>query len=113
MASVNSCHFVGNLGDDPEVKYTAGGQAVATFSIACNETWTDKDSGQKKERVEWVRIVIWGKLAEICGEYLKKGKQVYISGRLQTRSWDDKDGNKRYMTEVVADKMVMLGGQDK
>jgi len=110
MASVNLVVLIGNLGKDPEVKYTAGGQAVATFSIACNESWTDKDSGQKKERTEWVNIVVWGKLAEICGEYLKKGKQVYISGRLQTRSWDDKDGNKRYMTEVVADKMVMLGG---
>lgn len=113
MGSVNSCHFIGNLGKDPEVRYTASGQAVASFSIGCNESWVDKDSGQKKEKTEWVNICVWGKLAEICGEYLKKGKQVYIEGRLQTRSWDDKDGNKRYMTEIVASNMVMLGTKDK
>ena len=107
--SVNLVVLIGNLGKDPEVRYTSGGTAVASFSIACNESWIDKDSGEKKEKTEWVNIVAWSKLAEICGEYLKKGKQVYISGRLQTRSWDDKAGNKRYTTEVVADKMVMLG----
>lgn len=111
--SVNKVILIGRLGDDPEVRYTAGGSAVANFSIATSEKWTDKDSGEKKERTEWHKIAAWGKLGEICGEYLKKGKQVYIEGHLQTRSWDDKDGNKKYMTEVVASTMVMLGDKDK
>jgi single-strand DNA-binding protein len=107
--SVNKVILVGKLGADPEVRYTSGGSAVATFSIATNERWNDKNTGERQERTEWHRIVAWGRLGEICGEYLSKGKQVYIEGRLQTRSWDDKDGNKRYMTEVVAANMVMLG----
>jgi single-strand DNA-binding protein len=107
--SVNKVILVGKLGADPEVRYTSGGSAVATFSIATNERWNDKNTGEKQERTEWHRIVAWGRLAEICGEYLSKGKQVYIEGRLQTRSWDDRDGNKRYTTEVVAANMVMLG----
>lgn len=108
--SVNKAILVGHLGSDPEVRYTAGGSAVATFNIATNERWTDRTTGDKQERTEWHRIVAWGKLAEICGQYLTKGKQVYIEGRLQTRSWDDRDGNKRYTTEIVANNMVMLGG---
>lgn len=108
MAGVNKVILVGNLGKDPEVRYTKSGQAVANFSLATSEKWTDKD-GQKKEQVEWHRITVWGKLAEICGEHLLKGKQVYIEGRLQTREWEDNDGNKRQTTEVVANNMTMLG----
>ena len=100
MAGVNKGIFIGNLTRDPEVRYTKSSQAVASFSIACNDTWKDKD-GNKQERVEYIRIVAWGKLGEICGEYLNKGKQVYIEGRLQTREWDDKDGNKKQTTEIV------------
>lgn len=108
--SVNKAILVGNLGSDPEVRYTAGGNAVTTFNIATNERWTDKNTGEKQERTEWHRIVAWGRLAEICGEYLSKGRQVFIEGRIQTRSWEDRDGNKRYSTEIVASNMVMLGG---
>lgn len=107
MAGVNKVILVGNLGRDPEVRYTKNGQAVASFSLATTERWTGKD-GNKEEKTEWHRIVAWGKLGEICGEYLVKGKQVYIEGRLQTRDWDDKDGNKKSTTEIVANNMVML-----
>lgn len=107
MAGVNKCIFIGNLTSDPSVRFTKSGQAVASFSIACNETW--KKDGEKQERVEFVRIVAWGKLGEICGEYLSKGKQVYIEGRLQTREWEDNDGNKRQTTEIIANNMTMLG----
>jgi single-strand DNA-binding protein len=109
MRSLNKVQLIGRLGKTPEVRYTANGSAVANFSLATNETWTGKD-GQKNERTEWHNIVAWGKLGEICGEYLTKGKQVYIEGRITTRSWDDRDGNKRYTTEVKADNMIMLGG---
>lgn len=109
MASVNKVILIGNLGVDPEVRYTSGGQAVANFRIACNDTWTDKQ-GQKQERTEWVRIVAWGKTAELAGEYLQKGRQVYIEGRLQTREWTDKENRKQWTTEVVTDKLVFLGG---
>lgn len=108
MASVNKVILIGNLGVDPEVRYTQGGQAVANFRIACNDTWTDK-SGQRQERTEWVRIVAWGKTAELCGEYLQKGRQVYIEGRLQTREWTDKENRKQWTTEVVASQVVFLG----
>ncbi len=108
MAGVNKVILVGNLGRDPEVRYTKSGQAVASFSLATSERWTGKD-GNKEEKTEWHRIVAWGKLGEICGEYLSKGKQVYIEGRLQTREWDDKDGNKKQTTEIVANNMTMLG----
>jgi len=108
MAGVNKVILVGNLGRDPEVRYTKSGQAVASFSLATSERWTGKD-GNKEEKTEWHRIVAWGKLGEICGEYLSKGKQVYIEGRLQTREWDDKDGNKKQTTEIVASNMTMLG----
>jgi len=106
---VNKVILVGNLGRDPEVRYMPSGNAVANVTLATTESWKDKQTGEKQERTEWHRIVAWGRLGEICGEYLAKGKQVYIEGRLQTRSWDDRDGNKRYMTEVVAANMVMLG----
>ncbi len=108
MASVNKVILVGNLGADPELRYTPSGAPVATFRIATNETWINRE-GQKEEKVEWHRIVAWGKLAEICGEYLHKGSQVYIEGRIRTRTWEDRDGNKRYITEILATNMQMLG----
>jgi single-strand DNA-binding protein len=108
MASVNKVILVGNLGGDPEVRYSGTGTAIATFNIATNEPRTNKD-GEKEVRTQWHRIVTFGKLAEICGEYLSKGKQVYVEGRLQTRSWDDREGNKRWTTEIVASTMQMLG----
>ncbi len=110
MASVNKFIGIGNLGRDPETRYAADGGAVTNFSIACTESWKDKSSGEKKEKTEWVRIATFGKLAEIAGEYLKKGSQVYVEGRLQTREWE-KDGVKRYTTEIIADRMQMLGGK--
>lgn len=108
MASVNKVILIGNLGSDPEVKYTPSGTAVANFNIATNESWAGKD-GKKEERTEWHKIVVWSKLAELCGEYLAKGRPVYLEGRLQTREWNDKDGNKRYTTEVVAQTIQFLG----
>jgi len=108
---VNKAIVVGNLGSDPEVRFTPSGQAVANFRIATNESWTDK-SGQKQERTEWHRIVVWGKLGELCGEYLAKGRQAYVEGRLQTREWNDKEGKKNYTTEIVAQNVVFLGGRD-
>jgi single-strand DNA-binding protein len=108
---VNKVILIGNLGADPEVRFTPGGQAVANFRIATSDTWTDKN-GQKQERTEWHRIVVWGKLAELCGEYLKKGRQCYVEGRLQTREWTDKEGRKNYTTEVVANSVTFLGGRD-
>ena len=111
MAGVNKAILVGRLGKDPEIKYTPSGTAIANFTMATSENYKDKD-GQKQERTEWHKIVAFGKLAEICGEYLAKGKQVYIEGRIQTRSWDDKEGNKKYMTEIVANTMQMLGKPD-
>jgi len=112
MAGINKAILIGRLGSDPEVRYTPSGVAVANFNIATSEEWKDKDSGEKKERTEWHRIVAWSKLGEICGEYLSKGRQVYIEGRIQTRSWEDRDGNKRYTTEIVATDVQFLGGRD-
>ncbi len=109
--SVNKVILVGNLGKDPELRYTPSGAAVATFSIATTERYKDRD-GNRQEKTEWHNIVAWRQLAEICGKYLHKGKQVYIEGKIQTRSYDDRDGNKRYITEIVADQMQMLGGRD-
>ncbi len=109
MRGVNKVILVGNLGKDPEVRYTPSGMAVCNFSIATTENWKDKE-GNKQDKTEWHKIVTFGKLAEISGEYLAKGKQIYIEGRLQTRSWDDKSGVKHYTTEVVASEMLMLGG---
>lgn len=108
---INKVILVGNLGRDPEVRYTADGRAVANFSMATSEKWKDKNTGEMVERTEWHNIVAWGKLGEICGEYLAKGRQVYIEGRLQTRSWE-KDGVTRYTTEVIASEMKMLGARD-
>jgi len=108
MAGVNKVILVGNLGSDPQVRYTPSGQAVANFNIATSERFNNK-AGEKEERTEWHRIVAWGKLAEICQQYLKKGKQVYIEGRLQTRQWEDQQGQKRQTTEIVAQNMQMLG----
>jgi len=110
MSGLNKVMIIGRLGSDPEIRYTQDGAAVANFSIATSESWNDKSSGEKKESTEWHRIVAWQKLAEICGEYLKKGKEVYIEGRLKTRSWD-KDGVKHYMTEIHASYMQMLGSK--
>lgn len=108
--SLNKVMLIGNLGKDPELRYTASGVAVASFTLATNESWKDQD-GNTQERTEWHNIVAWRKLAEICGEWLKKGRRVYIEGRIQTRSYDDKNtGQKRYITEIVADDMIMLDG---
>lgn len=111
MAGLNKVLLIGNLGADVEMRYTPGGTAVANFRMATAESYKDKD-GNKQTKTEWHRIVAFGKLAEICGEYLSKGSQVYIEGKIQTRSWDDKDGNKKYTTEIVASQMQMLGGGD-
>lgn len=106
--SVNKVILVGRLGQNPEVRYTPSGAAVANFSVATNESWTDK-SGQKQERTEWHRVVVWGKLAELCAQYLAKGRQCYVEGRLQTRQWQDKDGQTKYTTEVQAQTVQFLG----
>jgi single-strand DNA-binding protein len=106
--SVNKVILVGNLGKDPELRYTASGTAVANFSLATTERFKDRD-GNSQEKTEWHNIVAWRQLAEICGKYLTKGRQVYIEGKIQTRSYEDRDGNKRYITEIVADQMQMLG----
>lgn len=110
MASVNKVILVGNLGKDPESRFMADGKAVCNFSIATTDKWKDK-SGEQKERTEWHRISVFDKLAEICGVYLKQGSQVYIEGRLQTRKWQDKEGKDRYTTEIMADRMQMLGSK--
>jgi single-strand DNA-binding protein len=110
MASVNKVILLGNLGKDPEVRYTAGGTAVASFSLATSERFKGKD-GQYEEKTEWHNITLWGRLAEVAGEYLAKGKTAYIEGRLQTRKWADKEGKDRYTTEVVGEKMQMIGGK--
>jgi single-strand DNA-binding protein len=110
MASVNKVILVGNLGKDPESRYLPDGGAVCNFSVATTDKWKDK-SGEQQERTEWHRVSTFSKLAEICGEYLKKGSQVYVEGRLQTRKWQDKEGKDRYTTEIVADRMQMLGSR--
>ena len=106
---VNKVILVGNLGADPDMRYTPSGQGVCEMRIATSESWNDKN-GQRQERTEWHRVVVWGKRAEICSKYLSKGRQVYVEGRIQTRSWDDKDGNKRYMTEIIAQDVQFLSG---
>jgi single-strand DNA-binding protein len=111
MASVNKVILVGNLGRDPETKYMPDGAALTNASIATSYNWTDKASGEKKEETEWHRVVFRGRLAEIAGEYLKKGSQVYVEGRLRTRKWQDKEGQDRYTTEIVVDSMQMLGSR--
>ena len=111
MASVNKVILIGNLGRDPETRYTTGGDAVTNLNLATSEQWKDK-SGEKQERTEWHRVVLFGRQAEVAGEYLKKGRSVYIEGRLQTRKYTDKDGVEKYSTEIVADRMQLLGGRD-
>src|SRR5438270_12404927 len=111
MASVNKVILIGNLGRDPETRYTTGGDAVTNIRIATTDTWKDK-AGEKQEKTEWHSIVFYGRQAEIAGEYLKKGRQVYVEGRLQTRKWQDKEGQDRYTTEIVADRMQMLGNRE-
>jgi single-strand DNA-binding protein len=110
MASLNRCTFIGNLTREPEIKYLPNGDAVANCSIACNETWKDK-SGEKQERVEFINLVFYRKLAEVVGEWCKKGQSVYVSGKMVTRKWQDKSGNDRYTTEIVCDELQMLGGK--
>ena len=107
--SINKVMLIGNLGSDPELRFTPSGVQVANFSLATTESWIDK-SGERQERAEWHRIVLWRRLAEIAGQYLKKGSKIYIEGKLQTRSWEDQNGQKRYTTEVVANSMEMLDG---
>ena len=110
MGSVNKVILVGNLGRDAELRYTPGGAPVATLNMATTEVWNDKASGQKQEKTEWHRVILWGKSAESLSEYLTKGKQIYVEGRLQTRKWQDKDGHDKYTTEVRGDRIVLLGG---
>lgn len=113
MASVNKVIIVGNLGKDPETRYAPSGDAICNITVATTETWKDRQSGEKKESTEWHRIVFFGKLAEIANQYLRKGSQVYVEGRLQTRKWQDKDGQDRYTTEIRGDEMKMLGGRSE
>ena len=112
MASVNKVILVGNLGRDPEVRYSPDGAAICNVSIATTSNWKDKNSGERREETEWHRVVFYNRLAEIAGEYLKKGRPVYVEGRLKTRKWQNKEGVDQYTTEVVADQMQMLGGRD-
>jgi len=112
MATLNKITLIGYLGRDPEIRYTPDGQAVTNFSMATTETWTDKASGEKKERTTWFKIVAWRRLGEIAGEYLARGKQVYVEGRLQVDEWKDKEGNNRFTLEVTASQIVLLGRKD-
>jgi single-strand DNA-binding protein len=112
MAAVNKVILIGNLGKDPELRYTPGGKAVASFSLATTERWRDSE-GVMQDKTEWHNIVVWGRQAETAKEYLAKGRQVYIEGRIQTRSWEDKDGNTRYTTEIVAQRLQFLGSREK
>jgi len=110
---INKVILVGNLGADPETRYTASGSAVTNISLATTDSWRDKNTGEQQERTEWHRVVFFNRLAEIAGEYLRKGRQVYVEGRLQTRKWQDQNGQDRYTTEIVANEMQMLGGRDE
>jgi len=110
---INKVILVGNLGNDPDVRYTASGAAVSNISVATTASWKDKESGEQQEKTEWHRVVFFGRLAEIVAEYLKKGSQVYIEGRLQTQKWQDKEGHDRYTTEIVANEMQMLGSRSE
>jgi single-strand DNA-binding protein len=112
MSGVNKVIIVGRLGADPEVKTISSGQTVCRLSVATSENWTDRD-GQKQERTEWHRVVVWGRMAEVCGQHLSKGRQVYLEGRLQTRSWEDQQGQKKYTTEIVANTVQFLGGGER
>ena len=108
MSSVNKALIIGNLGQDPEIKYTQSGSPVANLSVATSERWKDKNTGEQKEQTEWHRVVVFGRLAEIAEQYLKKGSKIFVEGKIQTRDWEDADGNKKYTTEVVAREMTML-----
>lgn len=108
---INKVILVGNLGQDPETRYMPSGGAVTNFTVATNESWKDKQTGEQKERTEWHKVAMFGRLAEIAAEYLRKGSQVYVEGRLQTRKWQDRDGNDRWTTEIIANEMQMLGGR--
>jgi single-strand DNA-binding protein len=110
--AINKVILIGNLGQNPEVKSSSSGQSICNLSIATNESWTDRN-GQKQEKTEWHRVVVFGKLADLCGQYLQKGRQAYIEGKLQTRSWQDKDGQTRYTTEIVAQQVQFLGGGNR
>ena len=112
MASVNKVILVGNLGKDPETRYTPDGAAITNITVATTDTWKDKASGEKKEATEWHRVAFFGRLAEIAGQYLKKGRPVYIEGRIRTRKWQDKEGQDRYTTEIIAEQMQMLGSRE-
>lgn len=111
MRSLNRVMLIGNLGADPELRHTPSGRPVATLRLATTEVWGGRDGAPQQEQTEWHRVIAWGRLAEICNEYLRKGRQVYIEGRIQTRQWQDQQGNKRYSTEIIAQNMVMLGGR--
>lgn len=113
MASVNRATLLGNLGADPEIRYTQNGQAVCNFRLATSETWTDKATGKKQERTEWSQIVVFGRMGEAAAEHLRKGSQAYVEGRIQTREWQDKEGQKRWTTEIVASQVVFLGGKQQ
>ena len=110
MAGINKAILIGNLGRDPELRYTAGGTAVANFTLATTESWNNNKSGQREERTEWHRVVAWGRTAELCAQYLSKGRTVYVEGRIQSREWEDKEGQKRRTTEIVANTVQFLGG---
>jgi single-strand DNA-binding protein len=111
LSGINKAILIGNLGTDPELKTTSSGTEVCEFSLATNESWTDK-SGQKQEKTEWHKIVVWGKQADACSKYLSKGRSAFVEGKIKTRSWEDKDGNKRYTTEIVANDVQFLGGKN-
>lgn len=111
MAGLNKVMIIGNLGADPEMRYTPSGAAVANFNVACSRRWTNRQTGEQQEETEWVRVVLWERQAEIASQYLQKGSQVYIEGRLQTREWEDREGNRRWTTEVIGREMVMLGSR--
>ena len=113
MSGINKVILVGNLGKDPEVRYLEGGTAVANFTLATSETYKDRNTGERKTQTEWHNVVLWRGLAEIAEKYLRKGNQVYIEGKIRTRSWEDKEGNTRYTTEIVGDNMTMLGGRNE
>lgn len=110
---LNQCSFIGNLGKDPETRQTSSGETCCNFSIAVSQRWKDKQTGEQKEKTEWINLVVFGKLADICDQYLKKGSKIYASGRMQTRKWQDKEGNDRYSTEIVLEQMEMLDSKDK
>ena len=111
MAGLNKVMLIGNLGADPEMRYTPSGAAVANFNVACNRSWTNRETGERQEQTEWVRVVTFNRLAENCSQYLSKGRPVYVEGRLQTRQWEDQQGQTRYTTEVVAQDVQFLGGR--